>query len=153
MARAKLNQVLAQLSQADVELLAPDLLNALQTRAPADTMFGNEIRMAAFKALAKYHYQEAIAAGVQFALTQGGHGSENRTGVIMKELITFGAAAKPAVPALKELIAFFNEQCRRREYPAGELNQRRITAVENAIQTIEAATTQPEVRSLKRRAS
>ena len=74
----------------DVQELAPDLIEAVKTRCPADTMFGSEIRMGAFKALAKYHYKEAIEAGVIFAKTQGGHGSENRTGEIMKELVPFG---------------------------------------------------------------
>jgi hypothetical protein len=37
---------------------------------------------------------------------------------------------------------------RRTEFPAGELNDRRVTAVEDAIQAIEAATMQPELRSI-----
>ncbi len=68
----------------------------------------------------------------------------------MKELVAFGAAAKPALPALKELIVFFNDECKRKAFPAGELNQRRISAVEKAIQTIEAATTQPPLRRIAR---
>ena len=32
--------------------------------------------------------------------------------------------------------------------PAGELNHRRVTAVEEAIKAIEAATDQPELRSI-----
>ncbi len=97
-------------------------------------MFGNEIRMGGFKALTKYHFQEGIAAGVMFAKTQGGHGSESRTGVIMKELVSYGTAARGAVPGLKELIVSLNEQCRRGEFPAGELNNRRVSAVKEAIQ-------------------
>ncbi len=83
-----------------------------------------------------------------FAKTQGGHGSESRTGVIMKELIAYGTAARGAVPELKELIVALNDQCRKGEFPAGELNNRRVTAVEDAIKAIEAATTQPELRSI-----
>ena len=63
------------------------LVTAVKTLCPADTMFGNEIRMGAFKALTKYHFKEAIDAGVIFAKTQGGHGSESRTGEIMKEIV------------------------------------------------------------------
>ena len=40
-----------------------------------------------------------------------------------------------------------DEQCRKGEFPAGELNNRRVTAVEEAIKAIEAATDQPELRS------
>ena len=149
MARMRLNHTIAdQLTLKDVQALAPDILAAVKTPAPADTMFGNEIRMAGFKALTKYHFKEGIEAGVHFAKTQGGHGSESRTGVIMKGITSYGSAARGAIPSLKELIVVLNEQCERGEFPKGELNQRRVTAVEEAIRTIEAASTQPELRSI-----
>jgi hypothetical protein len=150
MARATLRDLFEnRLTVEDIQALAPDLLAAVKTRCPADTMFGNEIRMGAFKALTKYHFKEGIEAGVIFAKTQGGHGSESRTGVIMKELVSYGTAARKVVPELKELIVALNDQCKRGEFPAGELNDRRITAVEEAIKAIEAATTQPELRSIR----
>ena len=90
----------------------------------------------------------AIEAGIIFAKTQGGHGSERRTGEIMKSLMTYGAAAKSAIPGLKELIVALNDQCKAGEFPGGELNQRRVSAVENAIKFIESATDQPELRSI-----
>ena len=149
MARMRLKETFEnQLGLEDVQALAPDILDAVKTRCPADTMFGNEIRMGAFKALTKYHFKEGIEAGVIFAKTQGGHGSENRTGEIMKEMITYGAAARDAVPGLKELIDQFNEQCRKGNYPAGELNDRRVNAVKNAIKAIEDARDQPELRTI-----
>ncbi|MCF7675710.1 MAG: HEAT repeat domain-containing protein, partial [Akkermansiaceae bacterium] len=140
MARATLRGYLEnQLTLEDVQALAPDLVVAVKSLCPADTMFGAEIRMGAFKALTKYHYKEAIDAGVVFAKTQGGHGSESRTGEIMKEIVAYGSAAREAIPGLKELIVELNAQCDRGEYPAGELNNRRIDAVEDAIKAIEAA--------------
>ena len=149
MARAKLRSFFEnRLTVEDVQALAPDILAAVKTPSPADTMFANEIRMGGFKALTKYHFKEGIEAGVLFAKTQGGHGSESRTGEIMKEIMKYGKAARGVVPELKELIVAFNEQCRRREYPAGELNNRRVAAVEEAIKAIESATTQPELRSI-----
>ncbi|OYV04358.1 MAG: hypothetical protein CFE26_17330, partial [Verrucomicrobiales bacterium VVV1] len=137
-----------RISAEDVVALAPDILAAVKTPSPADTMFGNEIRMGGFKALTKYRFKEGIEAGVNFAKTQGGHGSENRTGEIMKEIAGYGAAAKPFIPALQELIDMFNNQVKQREYPGGELNQRRVGAVEDAIKSINAATTQPEMKSI-----
>ena len=136
------------LSLEDVQALGPDILATVITPCPADTMFGNEIRMGGFKALTKYHFKEGIETGVLFAKTQGGHGSESRTGVIMKEIMSYGSAAREAVPGLRELITQLNEQCKKGEFPAGELNNRRVAAVEAAIKAIEAATEQPELRTI-----
>jgi len=149
MARATLRGYFEnKLTENDVQALAPDLVTAVKSLCPADTMFGAEIRMGAFRALTKYHYKEAIDAGIVFAKTQGGHGSESRTGEIMKEIVAYGTAARPGIPGLKEVIVDLNEQCKRGEYPAGELNNRRTGAVEDAIKSIEAATTQPELKTI-----
>ena len=149
MARAKLRGFFEnRLSLEDVQALAPEIYDAVKVRSPADTMFGNEIRMGGFKALTKYKFKEGIEVGIMFAKTQGGHGSESRTGEIMKEIAKYGSAAKSAVPALKELIEELNTQCARGEFPAGELNNRRVSAVEEAIKSIEAATDHPELRSI-----
>ena len=149
MARATLRDFFEnRLTVEDVQALAPEIFAAVKTRCPADTMFGNEIRMGGFKALTKYHFKEGIEAAVIFAKTQGGHGSENRTGEIMKELVTYGSAARETIPALKELIADFNAQVKRNEFPGGELNNRRVNAVEEAIKAIEAAKDHPQLRSI-----
>ena len=66
----------------------------------------------------------------------------------MKEIVAYGSAAREAIPGLKELIVELNAQCERGEYPSGELNNRRTGAVEDAIKAINAATTQPEMRSI-----
>jgi hypothetical protein len=150
MARATLEHCFQnQLSEEDVIALAPVILAAVESPSPADTMFNNVIRMAGLKALTKYHFQEGIAAAVGLAKTQGGHGSENRTGEIMKMITGYGSAAKPQIPALRELIASFNAEVERREYPGGELNNRRVGAVEEAIKAIEAAKDHPPLRSTR----
>lgn len=152
MARATLKEFFdRRINAEDVITLAPDILAAVRNPCPADTMFGNEIRMGGFKALTKYRFKEGIEAGVHFARTQGGHGSEKRTGEIMKEIAAYGAAAKPVIPQLRELIVMFNDQVKQQAFPGGELNQRRVGAVEEAIRSIEAATTQPELRSIPMR--
>jgi hypothetical protein len=150
MARASLRGCFEnQLTAEDVQALAPDIFAAVKTMSPADQMFSNEIRMGGFKALTKYYFVEGIEAGVDFAKTQGGHGSESRTGEIMEGIVKYGTAAKGAIPALKELIDELNAQVKRGEFPGGELNDMRVTAVQEAIKAIEAATTHPELRSIK----
>jgi len=150
MARATLRGYFEnKLSEKDVQALAPDLFTAVKFMCPADTMFGAEIRMGAFKALTKYHFKEGIEAGIIFAKTQGGHGSESRTGEIMKEIAGYGTAARSAIPQLKELIETLNDQCKKGQFPAGELNDRRTGAVADAIKSIEAAKDQPKLKSFK----
>jgi hypothetical protein len=149
MARATLADFFEnRLSEDDVIALAPVILAAVESPSPADTMFNNVIRMAGLKALTKYHFEEGIAAAVGLAKTQGGHGSQTRTGEIMKMITRYGSAAKPQVPALKELIASFNADVERREFPGGALNNQRVGAVEEAIKAIEAAKDHPPLRSV-----
>ncbi len=111
-------------------------------------MFSNAIRMGAFKALTKYHFKEAIPLGVEFAKTQGDHGSQIRTGEIMKLLVSYGTAAREAVPGLRELIVSFNAEVAAKNFPGGETNALRVNTVEDAIKAIESATTQPDLRSI-----
>ena len=150
MARATLrNYFEEKLTIEDMMAIAPDVLAAVKVRAPADTMFGNEIRMGGFKALTKFHFKEGIDAGIDLAKSQGGHGSEYRTAEIMKLVMSYGSAAKYAIPKLKEVIEAFHEQVRRGEYPDGpDLNGKRVRAVEDAIAVIEAAKDHPELRSV-----
>ena len=93
---------------------------------------------------------EGVEAGVEFAKTQGGHGSESRTGEIMKEIMKYGSAARGAIPELKELKDELNAQVKRGGFPGGELNQRRVGAVDEAITSIGSATTHPELRSINK---
>jgi hypothetical protein len=46
------------------------------------------------------------------------------------------------------LIDEFHAQCKKGEFPAGELNDRRVSAVQDAIRFIEAATTHPDLRRI-----
>jgi hypothetical protein len=150
MARATLEHCFQnQLSEDDVILLAPVILAAVESSSPADTMFNNVIRMAGLKALTKYHFEEGIAAAIDLARTQGGHGSESRTGEIMEMIIGYGSAARHQIPALRELIASMNAEVERGEFPGDELNAQRVGDVEEAIKAIEAAENHPPLRSIK----
>jgi hypothetical protein len=149
MARATLREFFDhRITVEEVVKLAPDILAAVKTPCPADTMFSNEIRMGGFKALVRYRFKEGIEAGIDLAMTQGGHGSESRTGEIMKDIAGYGAAARGAVPKLKALMDMLNQEVKDGEFPGGELNERRVGAVAAAIREIEAAKDAPELRSI-----
>ena len=146
MARAQLTHTLGELlTLEDVTALGPDLLAAIDVVAPADTMFGNEIRLAGLKALAKYHFAEGIRVAVKFAATQSNHGSQKRMGEIMKELVRYGSAAKVVLPDLRQLVIQSNADT---HFPAWA-KQERSAAVEQAIASIQAATAQPALRNLQ----
>lgn len=150
MARATLEHCFQnQLSEDDVILLAPVILAAVESSSPADTMFNNVIRMAGLKALTKYYFEEGIAAAIGLARTQGGHGSESRTGEIMEMITGYGSAARQQIPSLRELIASFNAEVERGEFPGDELNAQRVGDVEEAIKALEAAEDHPPLRSIK----
>jgi hypothetical protein len=110
-------------------------------------MFSTGIRMSGTKVLTKYHFEEGIAAAVGLAKTQGGHGSESRTGEIMKMITAYGSAAKPQIPALRKLIASLNADVENKAFP-GDLNKLRVGAVEEAIKVIEAAKDHPPLRRI-----
>ena len=67
----------------------------------------------------------------------------------MKMITGYGSAAKPQIPALRELIVNFNAEAERGEFPGGDFNKRRTGPVEEAIKTIEAAKDHPPLRSTR----
>ena len=148
MARATLTNTIAnQLTVEDVTALAPDILEAIDIPSPADTMFANEIRMAGLRALSKYHFKEGIRVSLKFARTQSAHGSESRTGEIMRELLRYGSAARETIPDLKKMIVQFEEE---KDFP-GWARKRKIDSVKEAIKSLEKLDTQPELRSIPAR--
>jgi hypothetical protein len=126
----------------DVRALAPDIIAALDAAAPADAMFGSELRLGAMRVLAKYHFREGMRLSLKFARTQFGHGSQERMPVMMAALKSYGAAAKPLLPELRELLEF----CKNEQFPA-DCKKIKVEAVEEAIAFIETAKDQPELRS------
>ena len=145
MARSYLTHTIIDLlTLEDVQALAPDLLEAIHTPSPADTMFANEIRMASLKALAKYRFKEGIAVSLQFASSQSAHGSESRTGEIMKQLLSYGKAAKVTLPGLKKLIVQFEHE---EDFPDWAKKQK-IDSVKEAIRALEKTTAVPQLRTI-----
>ena len=145
MARGKLKETFENLlTFEDVQILGPDILEAIKVRAPADRMFENDIRLGGLKALSKYHFIEGIQAAVLFAQTQCAWGSESRTGEIMNDLTSYGTAAKEVLPDLKALIVTYKAQ---KDFPDWAKKQK-VESVEQAIKTLEDAKTQPELRTI-----
>ncbi len=143
--RGKVSRVLERdLTVDQVRQLGPDILLAIREIAPADTMFGNEIREAGLKVLAKYRFEEGLEAGLLFARTQSMHGSQERMGEIMKILASYGTAAKPLLPELRKLV----DECKAQEDFPEWARTMKVKAVLDGIAAIEATTEQPKLLRL-----
>ena len=140
--RGFLGDFIQSLTADEVQTVLPDIVKLATTHGPADTMISREIRVSAFKVLVKYHFKEGIKAAPLVA--QGKYGCHNAV-EIMAGLQTYGSAAQEIIPDLRKLIADYQELRKDWVFP-----DTTIPAVENAIRTIEAATTHPDLRGTKR---
>jgi hypothetical protein len=66
----------------------------------------------------------------------------------MEALAGYGKAATSIIPQLRSLAEMFTAQVKAGEFPGGELNERRVSAVREAIRKIEASGDAPELRSV-----
>jgi len=133
-----------RLSAEDVRVLGPDILAAIKQIAPADTMFGQEIRMGGAVALAKYHYKEGVRALADLLKDINGHGSETRIPAVLNQLKSYGKAAREAIPDMKEFILIIQHG----EMPDHPVNLKKIADINEAIKFIENAADQPEMPTL-----
>ena len=147
MARSYLSDTFTRnLTVDDVRALAPEILAAIKIKAPADTMFGNVLRLAGVQLLTKYHFKEGPPALVEFLTTQTGHGSGITIPVLMKELTAYGSAARGVLPEVKAFSAMLRKIL---TTPDDDNNRKKFVAMENAIAAIEAAKDQPKLQSFK----
>ncbi len=144
--RANVSRVIQeQLSVDQVRLLGPDILAAIREIAPANTMFGNEIREAGLNVLAKHRFEEGLDAGLLFARTQSMHGSQDRMARIMKNLVSYGTHAKRLLPELHKLA----DECRTQPDFPQWARDKKVQAVLDGIKAVEATTETPTLLRLR----
>ena len=98
MARSYLgNFIENRLTPADVQAVAPGIIQAAAERSPADQMFADVIRRAALKTLAKFKIEEGIPLCLQFK-EQTWHSDDWLPFDLLKN--TYRGAAKDALPTL-----------------------------------------------------
>jgi len=137
-----------KLTEQDVAALAPAITDTVKTMAPADTMYGSELRMAGVSILTKYRYKEGIPVLLELTRTIPPHGSENRIPELMTMLRSYGKAASGSIPELRALIAALNLQVAKNEFPA-QLNKLRVKAVEETIKYLQETTDTPQLKTIK----
>ena len=87
----------SRLTFADVQAVAPGIIQAAAERAPADQMFADDIRDAALKTLAKFKIEEGIPLCLQFK-EQTWHSDDWVPFDLLEN--TYRGAAKDALPTL-----------------------------------------------------
>jgi len=144
LSRSQLVSVYRKLSNEEIDQLWPDIIRAAEKPAPSGEMFSDGIRLASLDLLAKHHIKEGMRVCLGYARSQNPWASENRMWEIMKSLKSYGAAAKPLLPELRELAT----ACRNEKDFPEDCKKKKTAAVEDAIKAIEEATDQPTLRSI-----
>ncbi|MCX7048473.1 MAG: DUF6288 domain-containing protein [Candidatus Sumerlaeota bacterium] len=144
LSRSQLASVYPKLNDAELDLLWPDILRATEKSAPSGEMFSDGIRLAGLELLAKHHIKEGMRVCLIYGRTQNPWDSQDRMWEIMKALKSYGAAAKELLPELRSLAAY----CKTEPNFPDDCKKKKTAAVEDAIKAIEAATTQPQLRSI-----
>lgn len=102
-ARGSFVTVYDNLTHDEIKPLLPAVLRAVVEPAPSGIMFADGIRMEGLHILVKHRVPEGINACVEWVRTQNHWHGPDRTVQLMKILLEYGAAAKPAIAELKKI--------------------------------------------------
>ncbi len=139
--RGSLGSVYQQLSYEELKPLLPAIYEATATPAPSGIMFADEIRLAGIDLLAKHRLEEGMALCLDI-MNINSWGEKRRIAHCLETLNTYGAAAKPLVPRLRQLqidLAASNQAHRLQE----EMDYLSVM-----IESIEKSTDQVELKSI-----
>jgi hypothetical protein len=122
-ARGDLSPIYAKLTDQDIAMLLPEIIQAIQKLAPSGEMFADGIRLAGLDVLSRLGIREGIPLCIQVIdPTRWGQG--NRIPKCLTYLTRYGSHAKEVLPQLKEI----------------RVN---VALVDKAIATIEGSTQSP----------
>jgi hypothetical protein len=127
-----------QLTDRDLAVLLPVIIQAVGQLAPSDEMFGDGIRVAGLDLLSRLHIREGMPLCVS-VMEPDRWGEGRRIPQCLKFLLRYGVHAKQVLPQLRETS---------RHLPASMVTQFQ-GAFDKAIADIEAATDSPPLVSLK----
>lgn len=145
--RSQVGALYDKLGESELDALWPNIVAAIERRAPSGEMFAEEIRVAGVQLLAKQRIREGMKICVDYARNQNPWGSESRMAEILGMLRSYGTAAKEVLPELRQLLAY----CRTEEDFPEDCKKRKAAAVEEAIAFVESAKKTLELRSIAHR--
>jgi hypothetical protein len=115
----------------DIQQLPNDFINVIRTETQCDRMWSNSGRRSGIRALAKYKFFETMPLGLELLEPDPVWGAAESADQAAAEIATFGESARWTLPALRNLLTLYT--------PGSSTH----TALVNAINSIEAATTSP----------
>ena len=140
-ARGEIGGIYQKLSYEEIKPLLPAIKEAIVKPAPSGEMFASGIRLSGVELLAKHRIKEGIELCFD-TMDIDKWGKAPRISRCLKALGTYGAAAKPMLPRLRQL-----EKDLVAHQEAKSL-QPEIAQLRTLIKTIEDATGTVELRSL-----
>ena len=136
-ARGAIGGIYQQLSYEEIKPLLPAIREAIVTPAPSGEMFAAGIRLAGLDLFAKHRIKEGME--LCFVVMEiDKWGKADRVPKCLKALGTYGAAAKPLLPRLRQL---------EKDMP-GQGMQEQVAQVTALIKSIESATDTIELKTL-----
>jgi len=145
-ARGSIGSIYRNLSYEEIEPLLPAIHEAVVQPAPSGIMFADSIRLEGLRILAAHRVQEGMDACVKYTRAQNPWSSEKRTPELMKILLCYGAHAKPAIPELKRIADYFEND--EKDFPR-KLSLQKARVVREAVRAIEDSEELPELIRLK----
>jgi hypothetical protein len=141
-ARGAVGSVYKQLTYEEIQPLLPAILRAIEEPAPSGVMFASGIRLQGLELLARHRVKEGMPLCLEIMDIEK-WGKRHRISACLKILATYGGAAKPVLPELRNL-----EKKLLAHREARGLKEH-IDLVRKTIADIETATDAPQLRSLK----
>jgi hypothetical protein len=129
--RASIIPALGKLNDRELAPLLPDLVSAIETLAPSNEMWGDEIRQAGLDILSRRHIREGMDLCVSTIERRWGNDYQKRLEFLMR----YGKNAKEVLPEL------------RKKRPPND--PKAVKNIDKAIAAIEASTDEPKLVSLK----
>ncbi len=138
-ARSAVGSVYDHLTFEEVEPLLPYVVRAIKEPAPSGVMFASGIRLQGLKLLAKHRVAEGMPLCLD-VMDIDRWGKRYRISECLKILQSYGGAAKPLVPRLREL------EKQLQNHPEARGLQPQIDLVRETIAAIEADDNPPALR-------
>ncbi len=101
-ARGSIESVYRNLSYSEIEPILPAIYQAVAEPAPSGIMFADGIRLSGLEVLAKHHIEEGLPVCISL-IDPDRWGLNNRVKRCLAALRTYGGAARPLLPRLREL--------------------------------------------------